>query len=182
MKDFTYFQPTEIRFGTGRIREVGEEVARWGRRCLLVTVPVFPEFGHACQDPFLQTVHAAQKRGLAQMLVGDEGDLHVLDLRVADPDRRQCAGPPRDLTARGLDGGRRQVEFAQAQGGDRGDRQDNGARARVEDQAPVRPQAGGPDEDRIDQIMETLAGRRNRGLAQVRAPQVGAAQVGRFPE
>jgi alcohol dehydrogenase class IV len=44
MKDFDYYQPTEIRFGPGRIREVGEAVARWGRRCLLVTVPVFPEF------------------------------------------------------------------------------------------------------------------------------------------
>jgi len=41
---FNYYQPTEIRFGQGRIREVGEVVARWGRRCLLVSVPVFPEF------------------------------------------------------------------------------------------------------------------------------------------
>ncbi len=44
MNKFNYYQPTEIRFGQGRIREVGEVVARWGRRCLLVSVPVFPEF------------------------------------------------------------------------------------------------------------------------------------------
>ena len=44
MNNFKYFQPTEIRFGAGRVTEVGEAVARWGRRCLLVTVPEFPGF------------------------------------------------------------------------------------------------------------------------------------------
>ena len=39
MKAFDYFQPTEIRFGPGRAREVGEAVSRFGRRCLLVTTP-----------------------------------------------------------------------------------------------------------------------------------------------
>jgi alcohol dehydrogenase class IV len=45
MKSFKYFQPTEIRFGAGRVAEVGEAVGRHGRRCLLVTVPEFPGFG-----------------------------------------------------------------------------------------------------------------------------------------
>lgn len=45
MKPFNYFQPTEIRYGAGRLNEVGEVVARYGTRCLLVTVPV--------QDVFL---------------------------------------------------------------------------------------------------------------------------------
>ena len=40
MKPFDYFQPTEIRFGRGRLGEVGNVVAQYGRRCLLVTVPV----------------------------------------------------------------------------------------------------------------------------------------------
>ncbi|HHY48075.1 MAG TPA: iron-containing alcohol dehydrogenase [Firmicutes bacterium] len=40
MKAFNYYQPTEIRFGWGRVNEVGEVVARFGRRCLLTTVPV----------------------------------------------------------------------------------------------------------------------------------------------
>jgi alcohol dehydrogenase YqhD (iron-dependent ADH family) len=33
MKSFTYFQPTEIRFGRGRLEEVGEVAARFGKRC-----------------------------------------------------------------------------------------------------------------------------------------------------
>ncbi|MFZ2055048.1 MAG: iron-containing alcohol dehydrogenase [Candidatus Aminicenantales bacterium] len=44
MKAFRYFQPTEIRFGSGRLSEVGQAVSRWGKRCLLVTVPEFPAF------------------------------------------------------------------------------------------------------------------------------------------
>ncbi len=40
MRAFAYFQPTEIRFGCGRLAEVGEAVARYGKRCLLVTVPM----------------------------------------------------------------------------------------------------------------------------------------------
>jgi alcohol dehydrogenase class IV len=34
---FNWFQPTEIRFGAGRVREAGDVAARFGRRCLLVT-------------------------------------------------------------------------------------------------------------------------------------------------
>lgn len=41
MDNFNYFQPTEIRFGCGRINEAGEAAAQYGKRCLLVTVPVF---------------------------------------------------------------------------------------------------------------------------------------------
>ena len=37
MKSFDYFQPTEILFGRGRVAEVGEAVARFGKRCLVVT-------------------------------------------------------------------------------------------------------------------------------------------------
>ena len=43
MRDFSYFQPTEIRFGHGRVGEIGEVVSRFGSRCLIVTVPPFPE-------------------------------------------------------------------------------------------------------------------------------------------
>ena len=39
MDSFNYFQPTEIRYGSGRVNEVGEVVAQYGSRCLLVTVP-----------------------------------------------------------------------------------------------------------------------------------------------
>ncbi len=44
MKVFNYFQPTDIRFGQGRLQEIGEAVSSVGRRCLLVTVAEFPEF------------------------------------------------------------------------------------------------------------------------------------------
>jgi alcohol dehydrogenase class IV len=43
-KSFNYFQPTEIRFGTGRLKELGQVTKRFGQKCLLVTVPIFPEF------------------------------------------------------------------------------------------------------------------------------------------
>ena len=44
MKAFNYYQPTDIRFGKGRVSELGQIVSQWGQRCLLVTVPVFPGF------------------------------------------------------------------------------------------------------------------------------------------
>lgn len=40
MNHFTYFQPTEIHFGCGRVSQVGELVARYGKRCLVVTGPM----------------------------------------------------------------------------------------------------------------------------------------------
>ncbi len=44
MKSFNYFQPTEIRFGRGRLDEAGEVTARFGKRCLIVSTPIFPAF------------------------------------------------------------------------------------------------------------------------------------------
>ena len=49
MNNFTYFQPTEIRFGRGRIDDIGGVVARFGKRCLLVTVPSFPALDAAVE-------------------------------------------------------------------------------------------------------------------------------------
>ncbi|MBM3309982.1 MAG: iron-containing alcohol dehydrogenase [Candidatus Aminicenantes bacterium] len=61
MNSFKYFQPTEIRFGPGRLTEVGESVARFGRRCLVVTVQEFPEFA-----PLLRRVkESLSARGVA---------------------------------------------------------------------------------------------------------------------
>jgi alcohol dehydrogenase class IV len=40
---FTYCHPTEIRFGAGRVQEVGSQAARFGRRCLLVTAKAWPD-------------------------------------------------------------------------------------------------------------------------------------------
>ncbi|MBW1902850.1 MAG: iron-containing alcohol dehydrogenase, partial [Deltaproteobacteria bacterium] len=44
MKEFNYYQPTDIKFGQGRVGEIGQIVSEWGKRCLLVTVPIFPDF------------------------------------------------------------------------------------------------------------------------------------------
>lgn len=54
---FNYHQPTEIRFGSGRLKEIGEVAERFGRRCLLVTVPPFPEF-----EPSLDLIKSLLKR------------------------------------------------------------------------------------------------------------------------
>jgi alcohol dehydrogenase class IV len=45
MKPFNYFQPTEIRFGRGRLRQLGKAAARFGQRALLVTVPATEGLG-----------------------------------------------------------------------------------------------------------------------------------------
>jgi alcohol dehydrogenase class IV len=42
MSTFNYHQPTELRFGVGRVREAGGAVARLGKRCLLVTAKAWP--------------------------------------------------------------------------------------------------------------------------------------------
>ena len=42
MKAFKYFQPTEIIYGMGRVKEIGELTLRYGKRCLLVTMSTTP--------------------------------------------------------------------------------------------------------------------------------------------
>lgn len=42
MNNFNYLAPTEIVFGCGRVSEVGEIAARYGKKAMLVTVPSFP--------------------------------------------------------------------------------------------------------------------------------------------
>ncbi|NLL42547.1 MAG: iron-containing alcohol dehydrogenase [Firmicutes bacterium] len=47
MKDFSYYQPTEIHFGWGKSGEVGSFVARFGTKCLIVTPSLWPELEKA---------------------------------------------------------------------------------------------------------------------------------------
>lgn len=61
MKSFTYFQPTEIRFGRGRLDEAGQAVARFGKRCLIVSTPVSAVF-----EPMIDRL----ERSLAKAGVG----------------------------------------------------------------------------------------------------------------
>jgi alcohol dehydrogenase len=61
MRSFDYFQPTEIRFGPGRVRELPEVAARFGRRPLLVTGS-----GDTGLKPTYESVKAAlEQAGLA---------------------------------------------------------------------------------------------------------------------
>lgn len=43
MKQFNYFAPTEIIFGCGRVKEIGDIALSYGSKVLLVTMPVFEE-------------------------------------------------------------------------------------------------------------------------------------------
>jgi len=60
MLSFNYFQPTEIRFGAGRLKEIGEVAKRFGEKCLLVTVPIFPEF----ESRYTQAEQSLREAGL----------------------------------------------------------------------------------------------------------------------
>lgn len=42
MKNFDYFAPTQIAFGAGRVKQVGEITARYGKKAMLVTETVAP--------------------------------------------------------------------------------------------------------------------------------------------
>ncbi len=42
MKNFNYYLPTSIRYGWGRVNEIGKVTSRLGKKCLLVTVKSFP--------------------------------------------------------------------------------------------------------------------------------------------
>lgn len=52
MKNFNYYQPTEIVFGAGRLNELGEIAKRFGQKCLLVSTP----------DEVLKPLHERAKK------------------------------------------------------------------------------------------------------------------------
>ncbi len=64
MRNINYYNPTDIRFGWGRVSEVGEIVAEHGKRCLMVTVksfsalePVFERIKKLCADVGVEVFH-----------------------------------------------------------------------------------------------------------------------------
>ena len=59
MNEFTYCQPTEIRFGVGRVGEVGEAAAGLGRRALLVTDSTVFGAGSPVAEKVLAALSAA---------------------------------------------------------------------------------------------------------------------------
>ncbi|WP_265444844.1 iron-containing alcohol dehydrogenase [Acetivibrio straminisolvens] len=60
MKAFNYYAPTEIVFGCGRVLEIGQIAARYGKKALLVTVPEFPEV----KELYEKVKESLQKSGL----------------------------------------------------------------------------------------------------------------------
>lgn len=64
MRNFNYYEPTRIRFGGGRINEIGKTIARIGKTCLLVTVepfpamqPVFEKVKNLCTEAGVNVFH-----------------------------------------------------------------------------------------------------------------------------
>lgn len=64
MTKFSYYQPTDIRFGTGRLNEVGEAVACHGKTCLLVTgsnipslEPMFTKLLSSLEETGVKVIH-----------------------------------------------------------------------------------------------------------------------------
>ena len=58
--NFNYFQPTELLFGCGRVKELGQVARRFGTRALLVTVKEFP----AVRDQFALAKQILAEAGL----------------------------------------------------------------------------------------------------------------------
>ena len=64
MRNINYYNPTNIRFGWGRVSEVGDIVASYGKRCLMVTVkpfpslePVFEKIKNLCSKAGVEIFH-----------------------------------------------------------------------------------------------------------------------------
>jgi alcohol dehydrogenase class IV len=64
MKNFNYYLPTSIRYGWGRVNEVGKVTSRLGKKCLLVTVkpfpamePLFEKVKSLCNEAGVDVIH-----------------------------------------------------------------------------------------------------------------------------
>ncbi|MFW9897271.1 MAG: iron-containing alcohol dehydrogenase, partial [Candidatus Thorarchaeota archaeon] len=64
MRNINYYSPSRIIFGWGRVDEVGDIVANFGKRCLMVTVPPFPALNPVfekvkklCSDAGVEVFH-----------------------------------------------------------------------------------------------------------------------------
>ncbi|MFW9946749.1 MAG: iron-containing alcohol dehydrogenase [Candidatus Odinarchaeota archaeon] len=64
MRNFNYYQPTRIIFGWSRVNEIGNVVARIGKKCLMVSVKPFPAMQNLfekvkklCTDTGIDVIH-----------------------------------------------------------------------------------------------------------------------------
>lgn len=62
MKSFDYYNPTDIRFGWGRVEETGEIVSEYGKKCLMVTgfgkslEPIREKITKLCQEKGINVI------------------------------------------------------------------------------------------------------------------------------
>ncbi len=62
MKKFDYYNPTDIRFGWGKVEETGEILSQYGKKCLLVTgsgkslEPIRQKITNLCQDKGINVI------------------------------------------------------------------------------------------------------------------------------
>jgi len=64
LRNINYYNPAYLRFGWGRVSEIGEIIAEYGKRCLMVTVkpfpalePVFEKIIKLCSDAGVKVFH-----------------------------------------------------------------------------------------------------------------------------
>ncbi len=90
MNPFTWFQPTEISFGPGRVGEIGRIAARFGKRCLLVTTP-----------PVAET--EAQFAKVRELLAGEGISVRHFDGVLPNPTTAQVSAGARLAREAGVD-------------------------------------------------------------------------------
>jgi len=62
MKNFDYYNPTDIRFGWGKIEEIGEIISQYGKKCLMVTgsgkslEPIRKKITKLCNDKKINVI------------------------------------------------------------------------------------------------------------------------------
>ncbi|MHA2391548.1 MAG: iron-containing alcohol dehydrogenase [Promethearchaeota archaeon] len=63
MRNINYYSPTDLRFGWGRVSEVGEIIAEYGKKCLMVTIsdsalyPVYKKIKKICIEAGVSIFH-----------------------------------------------------------------------------------------------------------------------------
>jgi alcohol dehydrogenase class IV len=63
LRNINYYNPTKLLFGWGRISEIGEIVAEYGKRCLMVSIPtsvldpVYAKITQICTDSGVKVFH-----------------------------------------------------------------------------------------------------------------------------
>ncbi len=85
---FSFFSPLEVRFGRGRLTELGQVAAQWGGRCLLVTGRASLSAANRLAD--VEGALAAAGLSWVRWEVGGEPDVETVDAGVELARRERC--------------------------------------------------------------------------------------------